>query len=397
MLMLKSILSVAFLSLPITVISQTKNINFEHGTFAEIKTKAKKENKLIFVDAFTTWCGPCKQMSNNVFTNDTVADYFNKNFVNAKIDMEKDEGIDLAKQYEVKCYPNLLFIDGDGNVIHRVAGSMTAHEFIVFAEDTKKPQKCYSYYSKNYEANKNKSDFLRNYIDAREGTCLDVDVLLKRYFDMQKNDDLLSKENWLMIKNYTNNIESREFKYIISNKVKFENLYKVNEVNEKLNDVCKSSLFNVLRKLPVDEKQYTELKSKVTSLNLPGTKQNLFDSDLYYHEVKNEWDAYAKLACYNVDLYYSKDAGMLNNIAWSFYEHVSNMEYLYKAESWAKTAAELDDSYANLDTYASILFKTGKKEASLEVAKKAIVAAKKQNMLPEDYETTSNLILKIKG
>ena len=43
--MLKSIFSVAFLSLSIIAVSQTKNINFEHSTFAEIKAKAKKENK----------------------------------------------------------------------------------------------------------------------------------------------------------------------------------------------------------------------------------------------------------------------------------------------------------------------------------------------------------------
>ena len=109
--MLKSIFSLAFLSLSIIAVSQNKDINFEHGTFAEIKAKAKKENKLIFVDAYTTWCGPCKQMAKTVFTNDAVADFYNFSFINAKIDMEKGEGIEIAKQYEVKCYPNLLFME----------------------------------------------------------------------------------------------------------------------------------------------------------------------------------------------------------------------------------------------------------------------------------------------
>ena len=58
---------------------------------------------------------PCKQMAKSVFTNDAVADYYNTNLVNAKIDMEKGEGLEIAKLYEVKCYPNLLFIDGNGS------------------------------------------------------------------------------------------------------------------------------------------------------------------------------------------------------------------------------------------------------------------------------------------
>ena len=158
--MLKSIFSLAFLSLSIIAVSQTKNINFEHSTFAEIKAKAKKENKLIFVDAFTTWCGPCKQMAKNVFTNDAVADFYNFSFINAKIDMEQGEGIEIAKQYEVKCYPNLLFIDGDGNLVHRIAGSMSVKEFINLGKETQYPEKCFSYYTKNFEANKANADFL---------------------------------------------------------------------------------------------------------------------------------------------------------------------------------------------------------------------------------------------
>ena len=93
-----------------TAISQTKTLAFEHGTFQEIKAKALKENKLIFIDAYTVWCGPCKQMAINVFTDDAVANYYNANLINAKIDMEKGEGIEIAKLYEVNCYPNLLFI-----------------------------------------------------------------------------------------------------------------------------------------------------------------------------------------------------------------------------------------------------------------------------------------------
>lgn len=72
--------------------AQNRSINFEQTkVWKQIVKKAKKEKKLIFVDCYTSWCGPCKMLANNVFTKDEVADYFNQTFVNAKYDMEKDE------------------------------------------------------------------------------------------------------------------------------------------------------------------------------------------------------------------------------------------------------------------------------------------------------------------
>ena len=80
-----------FLLLSGVCFSQTKQIVFELGNLESVLQKAAKENKLIFIDAYTTWCGPCKKMSKEVFTTDTVANYFNRTFVNYKFDMEKGE------------------------------------------------------------------------------------------------------------------------------------------------------------------------------------------------------------------------------------------------------------------------------------------------------------------
>lgn len=377
-------------------ISQNKSITFEHASFKEIKAKALKENKLIFIDAYTTWCGPCKQMAKSVFTNDTVSEYYNKNFINAKIDMEKGEGLDIAKQYEVQCYPNLLFIDGNGNLVHRVAGFMSSKAFVALGEDTKNPEKCFSNYSKNYETNKKKSDFLAKYIEARSGTCLESNELVKEYFLLQDENDLTNAVNWEMIKNHINSAETKEFAYLIYNKDKFEKLYSAKEVNEKIDNVNKNTLFTVIRKMPFDEKAYNDAKAKITSLNLPSTKLIFFEADLSLASKKADWITYSKLAVNNVDLFYLNDANMLNNVSWTFYESVNDKEALIKAESWAKKACSLENNYPNLDTYAAVLYKIGKKELALEIANNAIDFAKKENYAPEDYKATVDLMKKIK-
>lgn len=395
--MIKSVYFFGLLSLlSIVNFAQNRSIKFEHSSFKEIKEKALKENKLIFIDAFTTWCGPCKQMSKNIFTNDTVAEYYNKNFVNAKIDMEKGEGIELAKLYDVRCYPNLLFVDGNGNLVHRIAGSMSVKEFVALGEDTKNPESCFSFYEKSYEKNKSNPSFLIKYIQARENTCLDVDNLVHNYFSLQKQSDLLNKENWEMIQQHTNSMTTNEYDFLIENKQKFCELYSVKSVNEKLDDIHRNTLFGIIKTKPLDEKHYQEMKSKILSFNTDGSNLVVFDADLRLARKKEDWVIFAKLAEENIDIYYKDDVGMLNSIAWDFYEKVENKKALLKAEEWAKKASDTEKNYAFLDTYASVLYKLGKKQLALDAANKAIEEAKTEMLDAEDYKGTSDLLRKIK-
>lgn len=91
-----------------------------------------------------------------------------------------------------------------------------------------------------------------------------------------------------------------------------------------------------------------------------------------------------------------KDAGQLNSLAWNFYEKVTDKNDLLKAESWAKTACDMDNSYANLDTYAAVLYKLEKKQQATEIANKAIAKAKEDKMSASDYQGTTDLLKKIK-
>ena len=93
--------------------AQNRSINFEKESFENIKKEAKKSDKIIFIDCYTTWCGPCKWMDKNVFTNDSVADFYNKNFINAKFNMESDSGKIVWSSYTINSYPTFLYIDAD--------------------------------------------------------------------------------------------------------------------------------------------------------------------------------------------------------------------------------------------------------------------------------------------
>ena len=108
----------------------SQGIKFEEGTWAEVVAKAKAENKPIFLDLYATWCGPCKVMAKDVFTDKSVGDKYNASFISYKIDAEKGEGITLAKKYNLKAYPTVIFVNpANEKEIHRVVGAMPPADF----------------------------------------------------------------------------------------------------------------------------------------------------------------------------------------------------------------------------------------------------------------------------
>ena len=103
----------------------SEGINFQQDmSWAQIKAKAQKEKKMIFFDAYTTWCGPCKYLETSVYTDESVASYYNDNFINVKFDMEAGEGIKLAEEFGITAYPTLLFFTAEGKLIHKNVGAL---------------------------------------------------------------------------------------------------------------------------------------------------------------------------------------------------------------------------------------------------------------------------------
>lgn len=107
---------------------------FRELTFDEALAAAKEEGKLVFVDCYTSWCGPCRNMAEKVFPQKEAGDYFNPRFVCVKYDMEKGEGLELAKRFNVHAYPTFVIVRADGTVQHKLVGGSDLKEFIARVE-----------------------------------------------------------------------------------------------------------------------------------------------------------------------------------------------------------------------------------------------------------------------
>ncbi|MDR1274495.1 MAG: thioredoxin family protein, partial [Odoribacteraceae bacterium] len=134
-------------------IAQNRGIKFnENQPWQEVVEKARQAGKYIFMDCYTVWCGPCKLLDKNVFSNDEIADYYNDGFINAKYNMEKGEGVSLKEKYRVTAYPTLLFIDAKTEeIVHRVVGAGDVKHMLAQAKIAKESSQNLQSLKKQYE------------------------------------------------------------------------------------------------------------------------------------------------------------------------------------------------------------------------------------------------------
>ena len=142
----------------------------------EVIQMAKQQGKLVFIDCYTTWCGPCKIMANNEFVKKEAADYFNEKFVCAKYDMEKGDGPDMASKYQVRAYPTFLILNDEGEMVHRVVGASSLPDFIKKVDEGLQG-KTLADYRREFAAGERSEAFLREYIEVLTDKYLEDEAM----------------------------------------------------------------------------------------------------------------------------------------------------------------------------------------------------------------------------
>jgi thioredoxin 1 len=116
-------------------------IRFIEADWDKALAEAKKQHKLIFLDAYASWCGPCKLLKKNTFPDKEAGEFFNANYINVAIDMEKGDGPALGEKYAVNAYPTLIITDADGNILTYTKGYLNPKQLIDFGEHGLKQKK----------------------------------------------------------------------------------------------------------------------------------------------------------------------------------------------------------------------------------------------------------------
>ena len=214
--------------------SAQEGIYFRNCTWNEAVELAKSENKPIFIDFYTQWCGPCYNMAKNIFVLHSVGSFYNDKFICLKMDAENGEGIGLAKKYGVRSYPTYLFVDPkDQSEIHRSSGRQDAGTFIFTGKSALVPSLCSRYLEEEYTRGNRNAEFLLDYA-MYKGSIYDkkaVDAvcnILLETNDCQLDDKHCLLENekiWNLFVKYINGLDTPFFKMMVSNKIILEQLY----------------------------------------------------------------------------------------------------------------------------------------------------------------------------
>jgi len=360
-------------------------MHFAEGSWASLLARSRQSGQLIFVDANTSWCGPCKQMRKDIFPQKDVARLFNRNFINVDFDMEKGEGIMLRKKYGVKAYPTFLFINGKGEVVHKTVGSTDAAEFRQHALDAMSPSRNLLYFQTEYKGHQKDEDFVKTYLaalkDAYEMGL--ADTVAVTYLESTGAAAWQQPGGWQIVKEYVNDATAAPFLALVKEQAVYGHLYGQEEVERKI--------YQTYMAWPQTYLHYPE-KGKAT------VDQAAFDAFLRQvressYAKKAEIEARAKLT---VDFglrewrsYTATVNGMLadhivpmdpKGAEWlfSFADIVNrfagdDQQVLSDAAKWTKLiSADINgvnaaDKATYLDLYASLLEKTGQKDLALQV------------------------------
>ena len=390
------------LTIPLLVVGQEQGISFEHNTTWEgVKEKAKTENKHIFVDVFTTWCGPCKWMADNVFPQQEVGEFFNENFVNLKIQMDeteadseevkswREEAKRFAKDYKVVAYPTFLIFNPDGELVHRIVGGGEAEQFIALAKEGLDPNTQFETLAKKFDANPTDKEIAKATVVAAN-KAYDRDLLataLNVVMDNSTEEELLEEETLELLVRNVDEPEGKIFTFIRSHKAAVDTQLGDGKSDQVLAEaILRYELAPVVMQSETDilEETIAELEGKYSDISLANTVAGFKPS--YYARKKN-WPAFKDAVNAFIDADPSKiHPSQLNSFAWAIFENCDDPACVESALVWSKKSFEEIEDAAFIDTYANLLHKLGKTEEAIEWQEKAIAAV--EDVDKAEYQAT---------
>lgn len=373
---MKTFFSAGLIAVSALLYSQ-QSIRFESGRFEDILAKAKSENKLVFLDAYASWCGPCKLMEKNVFTDKAVQSYYDMNFINARIDMEKGEGPSLASRYQVASYPSFLYLNGSGEVVFRSMGYLPANDFLAMGKQANNPLNRNGGIKEQFAKGESDAEFLKNAVKMYANTDREfARAASERYF-VQKKSAAYSQEEVSMLIYFLQSVKDPNYKVFVRDKAEITKVLPVN-LYDQIN--------NQLKMAEVAEKSVnTGTKTVNDQLYMSGALQFLPEDEardalnqfkLRYYAASDNFAKYQETAL----LYYKDGDGFsgqeLGQPAFLFAEKSTDAAALKQALQWAVKINEQGETLQSAYILAKLQMKTGDVASARKNAATAMALAK---------------------
>jgi thiol-disulfide isomerase/thioredoxin len=369
-----------------TATTEGEALTFIHENFGEAMQKARAENKLVFIDAYTTWCGPCKMMDKETFSDDDVAAFFNEKFVNLKLDMEKGDGQTIQLRYKIAAFPTLLFLNVDGEVIHKALGFQDAEQFLAIGKIALSSDQTFAAWATRYNKGEREPKFLKEYAEKLSEAYDERRFAVAEEY-LATQTDLFSLPNLDFSMRFTEGVESPRFPFLVTNQKAFEKKFTKDEISLKIQELVTDFL--------IDEKNLPTLGRADSLIRFvyPEKADRMSKNyHLSYYRLKGDRDNYAVSAVQYFKKY-DDNADELSETATTFFEQIDDKNLLGKAVKWAKRATKKQITVTNKMLVAQLLNKLGKTSKARKAAEEAVEIGKK---LGQNYDEATTFLKEIK-
>ncbi len=378
-------------------------IHFEHGSnWLAIKEKAKKEKKFIFMDAFTTWCGPCRMMAKEVFPKPEVGQFFNAKYLSVKVQLDTTnrdneevkkwyaDAHTIMTQYHVSVFPTYLFFSPDGKLVHRSVGASDAQTFIIKGKDALDPSKQYYTLKASHDKGNRNPAFLNKLTKAAQ-QAYDLENMRKycnEYLATQKN--LLTPENIKFMKDFTFSSNDKGFQMMLKHPKEMDAVLGqgVSQFTVRA-IIMQEDIYPVIWGPGNGGFIWNDLEKKVVA-KYPSVGAEVVEyAKVFFYQQQGDWDNFAPAVVDYMSKYgHNVTPAELNSFAWAIFQNCDDMACIEKAIDWGKRAAATHDPNF-MDTYANLLYKAGKKEEAIKAQEQTIAIAKAANNSNiEEFEST---------
>lgn len=330
---------------PMEATASEGGVAFVEGkTYAEALQAAKEANKMLFIDCYTSWCGPCKMMATRVFPQKKVGDYFNQHFVSIKIDMEKGEGPQLKDKFAIKAFPTFLFLDGEGKEVNRIVGGDSNVDKFLKTVDEGIGTLSLSALTKRYEGGERDTTFLLSYLKALDGAydAKKANEVAGILLDGRGEEMLANKGLYDAFLRYNTSPLSKSFQYVLAHKGEFVEKYgdefHLNMIMDRVwmayprTFVSKASDGTVA----VDNAAMEAYKKEMKKWNVKNIDEIVLNYEIYVAESKADWKTYASLCTKSIKKFGENDMNIYN-WALRIQQHCNDRKVKDTAIAWMNT------------------------------------------------------------
>lgn len=374
----------------------------QHSSWEQIVQKAKSQNKFIFMDAYATWCIPCKKMAAETFSEKVAGDYFNKKFVAVKVQMDQtasdDESIKkwytqaktMVEKYKITAYPTVMFFSPSGEIIGRAVGYRNAAGLIADAEQAIGMSITFDSLYAKYRKNKQDSAVAMNLSrTARSMGRTDVEQKIAQdYINSLKGRALFDKNNLIFISHFTVSSKNRGFDLFRGYRKRINNILGDNAVEFLVRGVITQEEivpYVTQGKFPNWQEIERRLNKKY---NDTLAAEALAGEQMAYSLEKEDWVSYCKYYKLYYSTAYTRSKFHINNASWALFEHATDSAILrvaIRAMKYNLHKYDMNDPNA-MDTYANLLYKIGNRMGAIQWEEKALQFSNNRKDLAETLE-----------